>query len=177
MPARRCHSRVVGIAARRSTVAGSGISVRRRSTSAAAASATSAAKSSIADSKRASSSLRFLARRCFCSNHMPIAITGLSAANMAKRASPRIITMAPASTSGASTVMKLNLEAGGTSLRAGAPTGSAAGGRPGRGGLLKGAVPGGGEVVQRPGLRRPALGQERAHQQRGPADHQGAGGR
>ncbi len=90
--------------------------------------------------KRVSSSFRFFARRCFCSNHMPIAVTGLSSANSAKRASPSRSTIAPASTSGAATVIQLNFDAGATSLRVGGDTGSVSVSRPGRGGRLNGAV-------------------------------------
>ncbi len=92
---RRCQRSVVGRSARRTTVAGSGTRSCRRAASTAAAAVISPRKVSTASVKRVSSSLRFLARRCFCSNHMPIAVTGLSSANSAKRASPSRSTIAP----------------------------------------------------------------------------------
>ena len=76
-----------------------------------------------------------------------MAMTGLISAITAIRG-PIIITITTASSSGATTVAMLNRVGGGGSWCAGGTTGSGCGGRPGRGGRLKGAVPRGGEVVQ-----------------------------
>ena len=137
-PKRRCHNWVVGIAATRSVVAGSGHSTRRRAASSDAALARSRRSVSRASAKRLSSDLRSCLRRDFCSYHEPTAITGLRTANMAYMGF--FIT---AMTSGTTTAMMLNFAPSGISLGSGQTIGSGRGGWPGRGGRLNGAVPAG----------------------------------
>ena len=140
-PKRRCHNWVVGIAATRSVVAGSGHSTRRRAASSDAALARSRRNVSRASAKRLSSDLRSCLRRDFCSYHEPTAITGLKAANMAYMGFFITTTMATAMTRGATTAMMLNLAPSAISLGSGQTIGSGRGGWPGRGGRLNGTVP------------------------------------